>query len=92
MNLLNYLKINRDFLNEDPEYSGRIIHHSRIEGVKKISNIPAINDITERGVILIEDFNGQHTTKEEQLQFLLGVISQHRKMFPSYTKYLLYST
>ena len=56
---------------------------------EKNSNLPVINDVAERGVILIEDFNGTYTTKEEQLQFLLGVVSQHRKIFPSSTKSLL---
>ena len=87
MNLLKYLKINRDFLNEDPEDWKD--NSSFEEGMKKVSNLPVINDVAERGVKLIENFNGRHTKKDEQLQFLLGIVSEDHKMFPSSTKSLL---
>ena len=62
MNLLKYLKINRDFLNEDPE-DWKDNYSSFEEGMKKVSNLPVINDVAERGVKLIGYFNGRHTTK-----------------------------
>lgn len=87
--LLKYLEINSDFLNEDPDDWKD--NTSFKEGLKKVTNLPVINDVAERGVKLIEDFNARHTTKEDQLQFLLGIVSQHRKMFPTSSKSLLAS-
>ena len=86
---LKHLDINSDFLNADPEDWEE--NASFKEGLKKVKNLPVINDVAEQGVKLIEEFNGRHTTKEEQLQFLLGVVSQQRKMFPTSSKSLLAS-
>ena len=86
---LKHLDINSDFLNADPEDWEE--NASFKEGLKKVKNLPVINDVAGRGVKLIEEFNGRHTTKEEQLQFLLGVVSQHRKMFLTSSKSLLAS-
>ncbi|KAG0725682.1 hypothetical protein GWK47_038130 [Chionoecetes opilio] len=41
-----------------------------------------VNDHAERGVALIQEFNGSLTKDEEQLQFLLQVVADHRKAFP----------
>ena len=36
----------------------------------------------KRGVALIEDFSGRLTKDEDQLQFALRVVADHRKKFP----------
>ena len=87
--LLEYLEINSDFLDEDPDIWKD--NTSFKESLKKVKNLPVINDVAKRWVKLIEDFNARHTTKEDQLQFLLTVVSQHRKMFPTTSKSLLAS-
>jgi len=46
-----------------------------------IKNLACINDSAERGVALIQTFNAA-TTDEEQLQYLLQVVEQHRAAFP----------
>ena len=43
-------------------------------------NLPSINDLAERGVALIQEFNAS-TRNEEQRQYLLQVIEEHRKNF-----------
>ena len=51
-----------------------------------VNNIPVVNDHAERGIALIKEFNGNHTKKDEQLQFLLGVVADHRKRFSRASK------
>ena len=40
-----------------------------------------VNDQAERGVALIEEFSGHLTKDEEQLQFLLQVVQEHRRAY-----------
>lgn len=44
-----------------------------------LKNIPVINDVAERGVKLIEDYNNKITKDESQKQYLLQVVSGHCK-------------
>ena len=44
------------------------------------------NDSAERGVALIQSYNRLLTKNEEQLQFLLQVVSEHRHIFPNTNK------
>lgn len=44
------------------------------------------NDHAERGVALVQDFSGRLTKNEEQLQFILQVVADHRKKFPQALK------
>ena len=72
------------FLEEDPE-SWKLNEGYCI--TKKIVQIlPTVNDHAEKGVDLIKEFNCWHTKKEDQLQFLLKVVDQHRKEFPTSSK------
>ena len=52
-------------------------------------NIPVVNDLAEHGVALIEQFNSNHTTDENQLQYLLGVVENHREIYPAPAKAIL---
>lgn len=49
-------------------------------------NLTVVNDPAERGVKLIEDYNQLLTKDEEDLQFLLQVVSEYRKKFKSHAK------
>lgn len=40
-----------------------------------------VNDIAEKGIKLIQDFNSYFTKDEKQKQFLLKVASEYRKTF-----------
>jgi hypothetical protein len=51
-----------------------------------IAGLAVVNDRAERGVALIQEFNKRLTRNEDQLQFLLQVVSEHRRQFPSCTK------
>ena len=45
-----------------------------------------VSDQAERGVALIEEFSGHLTKDEDQLQFLLQVVQEHRRAYPNVLK------
>ena len=51
-----------------------------------VDSVKVVNDLAERGVALIQEFNSSITRNEEQKQFLLQVIEDHRKSFSFPTK------
>lgn len=60
-------------------------------GLQVVQKITVINDISERKVKLIEEFNQILTNDEDQKQFLLLTVEQYRKDFPKHTKTALLS-
>ena len=52
----------------------------------KINSLKVVNDAAERGVALVQSFNALITNQEEQKQYLLQVVEQHRKEFPNANK------
>jgi len=45
-----------------------------------------VNDIAERGVALMDEYNKLHTTDEEQKQFLLLVVKEYHQWYPDRSK------
>ena len=45
-----------------------------------------VNDHAERGVSLIQEYSNSITKNEDQLQFLLQVVQEHRRAFPDSKK------
>ena len=63
---------------------------NEFQGAKMIAEyLRVVNDAAERGVKLIQDFNSSATKNEEQKQYLLQVIAEHRRAFPEAKKCLL---
>lgn len=54
-----------------------------------VSALKPINDSAERGVALMSEYNKLLTNNEEQKQYLLQVVSEHRKKIPSCKKSLI---
>lgn len=48
--------------------------------------LKVVNDIAERGVALMEEYNKLHTNNEEQKQFLLLTVKEYRKEHPDTKK------
>ena len=48
-----------------------------------------VNDAAERGISLIEKYNDTLTKDEEQKQFILRLVANHRKNFPTASKAVL---
>lgn len=58
----------------DPDYK---------ECLKTFSCLKAVNDTAERGVALIQKYNDCLTRDEDQRQYILQIVHEHRKNYPS---------
>lgn len=75
--LLKLLDLQEEFFDHDPSDWGRLESYKRNQEVAR--SVKVVNDLAERGVALIQEFNSSLTRNEEQKQFLLQVIEEHRK-------------
>lgn len=82
--LFDQFGLNYDFFDLDVCSWGNNINYLNAKQI--ISNIKVVNDIAERGVSLIEQFNKCITKDEDQLQFLLQVVQMNRQKIPDNTK------
>ena len=78
------LHLRTDFLNTDiaqwrehPEYKSALT---------RVNSLCVTNDHSERSVALIKEYNRLLTHDEEQLQFLLQVVKEHRSQYPDERK------
>lgn len=54
-----------------------------------VRSLKVVNDHAERGVALIQEYSGFITQDESQLQFLLQVVNEHRRVYPDSRKQTL---
>ena len=73
----HFLKDNPSLWWENPVYQDCVMH---------LKNLRVVNDVAERGVKLISDYNNAVTTEENQKQYLLQVVAQFRREFPNADK------
>ncbi|XP_044596697.1 uncharacterized protein LOC123273359 [Cotesia glomerata] len=78
------------FMDKDPELWAFDQDYLHCKSV--FSDLKVVNDLAERGVALIQDFNNCLTRNEEQKQYLLQVVEEHRKKFPYVTKNKIVAT
>jgi len=78
------LNLPNDFLEEDPDTWNSL--PSFVEAHNVVAKLWVTNDTAERVVALMQEYNGLRTKSEEQTQFILQVVAQHRKKLPSITK------
>lgn len=83
------LMLSTSFLETDPENWETNADYSAGRAVLK--HLQVVNDSAERGVALIEEYNSILTRKENQKQFLLQVVQEHRRRFPNFNKETLSS-
>ena len=84
MTLLRMMELPDGFLTVDPDlWEDRDDYKQAAEIVKSLK---VVNDHTERGVALIQEYSGLLTRDETQLQFLLQVVEDHRRMYPDSRK------
>lgn len=76
----SFLEINVSYWENNPAY---------VEAHRKIRHLKVVNDTAERAVKLIHDFHGFITAEEEQKQFLLRCVQEHRKLYPNCKKQTL---
>jgi hypothetical protein len=78
------LSLCSDFLTVDPgEWESRPDYQTAAAFVRTMK---VVNDSAERGVALMQTYNGILTKNEDQKQYLLQVVEQHRQKFPNATK------
>ena len=83
-NLFSRLNIDRSFLQE--RVSSWEQNATFVEAKKKFYSLKAVNDTAERAVKLIQHLYGKITAKEEQKQYLLRCVQEHRKLYPDCKK------
>ncbi|XP_050530606.1 uncharacterized protein LOC126899603 [Daktulosphaira vitifoliae] len=76
--------IETDFLNINP-LSWKD-NSQYIRGKIIVNNLKVINDLAERGVKLIEEYNNILTKDEAQKQYLLQIVTEYRRCFPNCNK------
>src|SRR5277367_5269363 len=80
----NALLFSTDFLVND---ASTWLQNPSFQNVRKVvSSLTVINDCAERGIALASSFNSSLTKSEEEKQYLLQVVEQHRKEFPDTKK------
>lgn len=84
MKFFEAIFLNNDFLKEDPETWSCNRTYCQLQ--QTVAKLRVTNDTAERGVALMQEYNGLRTKSEEQTQFILQVVAEHRKLFPSITK------
>lgn len=84
LKLFTALDISPDFLMQHPNTWEEDANY--IDGRRRVQSLKVVNDAAERGISLIQSFNGILTNQEEQKQYLLQVVEQHRKQFPNPNK------
>jgi len=76
--------INTDFLRQHPNTWPQ--NNDFQEGLNIVKTLKVVNDMAERGVKLITDFNNLLTKDEDQKQYVLQVVSKCRALFPDVSK------
>ena len=84
MNLFHILKLSAEFLSADPNIWE--LQESYSLARRRLETLKVVNDIAERAVALIQEYNKSLTKDEEDLQFLLQVIADHRQLYSTANK------
>ncbi|GBM82652.1 hypothetical protein AVEN_200557-1 [Araneus ventricosus] len=84
LNLLKKLNIDISFLNISPDLRDR--DYSYLKSQEIFQTLRVVNATAERGVKLMQVFNGLLTVDEEKKQFLLHCVEDHRKQYPDCKK------
>lgn len=88
--LFTRLGLSTSFLEANPKSWEDLEDFKKTKAI--VGALKVVNDHAERGVALVQDFSGLLTKGEEQLQYLLQVVGEHRKMFPDSKKSTLTAT
>ena len=83
-NFFHRFNIKIDFLRQNPNTWPQ--NNNFQEGLKIVKTLKVVNDMAERGIKLITDFNDLLTKDEEQKQYVLQVVSKCRALYPDVSK------
>lgn len=82
--LFKQFELPHNFMDKDPKLWESDESYRKCKSV--LSDLKVVNDLAERGVALIQEYNNCLTRSEEQKQYLLQVVENHRKKFPDFNK------
>ena len=82
-----FLHLPSEFLKNNPTEWDSIESFCSARDIVK--NLRVVNDNAERGVSLMNEYNKLITNDEEQKQYLLQAVSEHRRQFPDCAKKLI---
>src|SRR6218665_717760 len=78
------LELSTEFLAVDPStWESRSDYQNSVE---KVRALKVVNDFAERGVALVQSYNRLLTKNEDELQFILQVVEEHRRKYPDTLK------
>lgn len=84
LKLFNKFDLPYDFLDVDVlMWPDKESYRENLEFFKKFK---VVNDVAERGVALVEEYNRCLTKDEEQFLYLLQVVKEHRRKYPNCDK------
>lgn len=78
------LELPAAFLDMDPDTWLTNPYYLQAEEV--VRELRVVNDTAERGVALMQEYNALMTKDEDQTQFALQVVQEHRKLYPDCKK------
>nr|XP_047146815.1 uncharacterized protein LOC124819345 [Hydra vulgaris] len=78
------LNISTSFFDEDPAIWRDLPAFT--EAQTFVGKLRVTNDTAEQGVALIQEYSGLRTKSEEQTQFILQVVAEHKKKLPEISK------
>lgn len=82
--IFKQFELSWDFIDIDPEsWDSNENYKKCFETFKQLQ---VVNDTAERGVALIEKYNNSLTHDEEQRQYILQIVQEHRKKYPTCNK------
>lgn len=80
-------KLPQDFLKHLPHtWSDRDDYQQALITVQKLN---VVNDTAERGVKMVQEYNRTLCRNDEELQYLIQVVSDYKKKYPSHAKSML---
>ncbi|XP_060877744.1 uncharacterized protein LOC132950346 [Metopolophium dirhodum] len=84
VNFFSRFKISADFIDFHPDNWKEREDYKK--GINILTELSVINDVAERGVKLIQEYNSILTKDENQKQFLLQVVNDYRTNYPDCKK------
>ena len=79
--------LSSEFLKSDPAEWAEC--ESFMNAKAAVAQLSVVNDVAERGVALMEQYNKLHTNDEEQKQYLMLIVKEYRKKYPNRNKSIL---
>lgn len=83
-NFFTRFSLSTDFLDKDPSTWKDDLGYKR--AIEKLETTVVVNDVAERGVKLIQDYNNILTKDEAEKQYVLQIVARDRKNYPTATK------